>query len=583
MNAKTVLPHERLDGLSAAKRELLRRAQQREATVGHEIVALALKHLGITHVYGIPGQPLYETFGAIARSGIRVIGTRHQQAAALMAVAHNYFSGSQRAALITSAGAPATNALTGVLVASDNCWPLLMIGGSAPRNMADKGYFMALDGPSIFRPVTKMVSTARTPEDIPKLLFRAYSVAQEGRPGPVYVDLPEDVVGGTLQRPPFPDKSTHMPLLPSAGEAGKALELLRQARRPLAILGKGLRWNASLESLKDLIEGGQVPFITSPIGRGVLPDAHPLCMNKISWRALSQADLILVLGARLDWTFRYGTSIRTDAVLIHVDIEPGELGRNREAQLAVNADLGAFIGELSALFDLNAKNAHLKSRDDQWLSALILERGVEERALAQQTSTDAVPISPYRLAQEIQGFLPPDALLVLDGNSTMKICEKVISAQHPHSRLTAGSNGCMGVGIPYAIAAKLSCPDRPVVTVCGDFAFGINAMEMESAVRYGVPILVVIANNDGNLGELRQRMHFPADHPDRVAMFQPDLHYEQMMRMFGGHGEYVDQPSMLRPALERALASGKPACVNVKIDPRAIPARPWIREPANED
>ncbi len=571
MHANSPALEERLKSLSAEKRDLLRRTQQYESTVGHELVALALKNLGITHVYGIPGQPVYDTFGAIARSGIRIIGTRHQQAAALMAVAHNYFAGAQRAALITSAGVPATNALTGVLVARDNCWPLLMIGGSTPLSMADKGYFMALDAPSIFRPVTKLVSTAGTPQDIPRILFEAHSVAQDGRPGPVYVELSEDSVASTVQMPLFPESSKQAPLLPSAGEVGKAHELLQRARRPLAILGKGLRWNTSLESLRNLVERGQIPFITSPIGRGLLPDLHPLCVNQVSWSALSQADLILVLGARLDWTFRYGMPIGKDAVLIQVDIEASELSRNREAQLAVNADLGAFVTRLSMRLDESPKTATLESRDCEWLRALGLERAKEEYTLAQQTSSDAIPISPYRLAQEIQEFLPSDALLVLDGNSVMKICEKIISAKHPYSRLTAGSNGCMGVGIPYAIAAKLSCPDRPVVTVCGDFAFGINAMEMETAVRYGVPILVVIANNDGNLGELRQRMHFPADHPDRVTMFQPDLHYEQMMRMFGGHGEYVDQPSMLRPALERALASGKPACVNVKIDPRAIP------------
>ncbi len=517
MKTTAAPPKERLKSLSTEKRELLGRVQRGKYTPGHELVALALKKLGITHVYGIPGEPVYDTFGAIARSGIRVVGTRHQQAAALMAVAHNYFSGAQRAALITSAGVAATNAMTGVLVARDNCWPLLVIGGSAPRGMADKGYFMALDARSVFRSVTKLVSRAEVPKDIPEILFRAHSAAQHGRPGPVYVDLPEDVVTGTAPMPPFFNARDQQLLIPSPGEVEKAHELLQQARRPLAILGKGLRWNTSPDSLRNLIEGSQIPFITSPIGRGLLPDPHPLCMNKMLWSALSQADLVIALGARLDWTFRYGMPIAEDANLIHVDIEPGELGRNRAAQLAVNSDAGAFITELSTLLDKNS--AILKGRDHEWLRALGLQRIAEERVLALHASSDAVPVSPYRLAQEIESFLPPNALLVLDGNSVMRICEKIILAHHPHSRLSAGSNGCMGIGIPYAIAAKLACPDRPVVAVCGDFAFGISAMEMETAVRYGVPIVLVIANNDGNLGEFRQRMHFPADHPDRVTMF----------------------------------------------------------------
>jgi len=272
---------------------------------------------------------------------------------------------------------------------------------------------------------------------------------------------------------------------------------------------------------------------------------------------------VVVLGARLDWTFRFGSQIADAATLIQVDIHALELGRNRAARLAVCADAGAFVRAL--LERVEATTA--LERDEVWIAELQRGRQGKIDAWEAQASTDAVPVSPFRLAQEVRDALPRDAALILDSNLTMAVCQRIIPAWNPVTRLTPGSGGCLGVGIPFAIGAKLYDPSRPVVAICGDFAFGLSAMEMETAVRYRLPIVIVVANNEGNAGLVRQEALFSASHPDRITAFQPGLRYEQIMQTFGGYGEYVEHPAQIGPALKRALSSGVPACVNVRLDP----------------
>jgi 2-hydroxyacyl-CoA lyase 1 len=341
------------------------------------------------------------------------------------------------------------------------------------------------------------------------------------------------------------------------------------ARRPLLIVGEGVRWASPFAALRELVDALALPFITSPAGRGAIPDDHPYCMNAIPWVAQSGADLVLVLGAQLDWTFRYGRQLADDARIIQVDADAAEFDRVRKATLGIHGDVGSFLRALIAETGTTFRNPTLTRRDDAWLAELRHSRQLTEARREAQAGGNAYPMSPLRMAREIRDALPPDAITIFDSNLVLAACQRMIPAHAPVSRVTPGSSGCMGGGLPYAMAAKLEHPGRPVVAICGDFAFGISAMELETAVRHDVPIVIIVANNDGNGGSLRQRMHMGDSGGERIMMFQPGLRYDQIMAMFGGHAEHVGRSEDVGPALMRALAGGRPACINVAVDPDA--------------
>ena len=547
---------------------------------GHRLVAETLSALGVGHCFTVPAVPIYGTAAACARAGMRVIGARHQQAAGLMALAQGYVGGRPNAVALVSPGPAATNVATALLVAHDNCWPLVVLGGRHPQEAEGRGYFQELDAASLFRPVAKWSATVDSTALLPGMIRRAFETALSGRPGPVYLDLPENVLAGhappdtTVEpggfgRPQGEGAGARADVpAPDREVVARAADALVSARRPLLIVGKGLRWTQPWDDLRVLVERHGIPFVASPMGRGALPDDHPLSFGASSWVAQSKADLVMVLGARLDWTFRYGAAIARDATVVRVDLEPAELQRNRDAQVAVQADAARFLADLRAHLDALGPGRANAARDPRWLGTLEALRARRLDEIDALGRSDAVPIAPHRLARELRDVLPRDAILVVDGNVIMAAAQQVIPSLVPASRLTAGSGGCMGVGIPFAIGAKLQCPERTVVALCGDFATGLSLTEMETAVRHRVPVLIVVANNDGNSGSLRQKAWFP-DHPERVTMFQPGVRYDRIMEAFGGHGEHVEAPADIRHALERALASGRPSCVDVRVDPDA--------------
>jgi 2-hydroxyacyl-CoA lyase 1 len=560
----------RLAALSPAQRALLERRLRRVPLTGHRHVGSALARLGVTHVYGVPGQPVYDTFAACADAGLRLIGTRHQQPAALMAAAHNYMAGSVRAATVLSAGVAAANAVAAAVVARDNCWPLLMVAGSAARTTAGTGYFMSLDVAGLFGSVTKAAVCVADTGGIQAALDEAVRVAMDGRPGPVLVEVPGDVLTGLAPEGllPGPAGRTGASAPLPASTLDRVNAHLAGARRPLLVVGSGVRWAGCTAELQALVDGLAVPFVASPNARGMLPDDHRLCVNVVSGWAQSNADVVLVLGARLNWVFRHGEQFAPDATVIQVDVDDAETTRNNRVTIGVTADAGAFLRALLQMFDETGRAQARGRRDADWIDT-VERRFAVVRAREAKAAAGALPISPLRLAGEVRDVLPADAITIFDGNLTMKACQQMIPAQLPVSRLTPGNSGCMGVGIPFAIAAKLAWPARPVVAVCGDFAVGQSIMEFETAVRHHVPIVVVVANNDGNGGSLRQRAHFAAIAAEPVAMFQRGLRYDLVAGALGCHVEHVDRASGLGPAIARAVAAQRPACINVAVDPDA--------------
>ncbi|MEP7206569.1 MAG: thiamine pyrophosphate-dependent enzyme [Casimicrobiaceae bacterium] len=537
------------------------------ALAGHDHIAQTLGMCGITHVFGVPGVPVYETFGACARAGLRLIGTRGQQGAALMASAQNYWAGRQVAVSVASAGVAAANALTGAVVARDNGWPLVLLVG-VPGTADGAQPFMGLDVATLYRPIVKGVAVLDGAANVAPMLEAALMLAMRGRPGPVLAVAPAHVLNGSApwRRPP---RSAPRPAGPSPGdECSDVADVLLRSRRPLLIVGDGVRWGSPFETLLALIDRLSLPFITAPIARGYLPDLHPLCCNAISGAVQREADAVIVAGSTLDWTFRHGVQIAPTAKLVFLGLDDAEIGGGEARRIAMPAVPTA----LARLWD--ATRARSASRDPSipdraWLDSLCRRREAAALAADMEVGRVESPIALERLAHELQAALPADAITVLDGNATMAACQRFLIAERPVSRLTPGTSGCMGTGIPFAIAAKLHFPERPVIAVVGDFAFGLSALELETATRHRTPVVVVVANNDGNGGNLRQHAILPGEGVDRVAAFLPGIRYERIAAALGCHAEHVASASAIGPALRRALNSQRPACLNVIVDPSA--------------
>ena len=563
--SKQVDLSERLKKLSPEKRALLDLMSNRTRIKGYQLVVQALVANGVTHIYAVSGVPVQETLAAAVEAGIRVIGTRHQQAAVLMAIAHNYTVGRLNAVVIVSAGPAVTNVATGLLVARDNAWPVIVFGGRKQGLIEGQGSFQELDATELYQPITKWARCIDDAADIPRVINDAFKKAVMGQPGPIYLDITDDALRARFARSAVEPSDSLTIKTASPAEIEQAAEMLRNARRPAFILGKGMRWSLVPHDLAVVIEQHHIAFISSPMGRGILPDEHDLCFNRAKRQLQEEADVIVVLGARLNWTFRYGSQINSGAKVIQVDIDSDEVKKNEKVYLGIVADVGNFVARLGATLYEQPENELFAARK-LWHTSLAAARDRQRVIVKERAMSDQLPMSSYRLMKELNESLPVDTLLVVDGNISMMAAQHVIPGQTPFSRFTAGTNGCMGVGVPFGIGARLADPSRPVVVISGDMAFGISAMELETAVRCKVPLIVVVVNNEGLSGGLKERELYPAGH-ERVTMFEPGIRYEKIAEAFGASGEYVDHPEQLRPAIERALRSEKPTCINVKIDP----------------
>jgi 2-hydroxyacyl-CoA lyase len=546
---------------------------------GYDLVAESLRESGITHLYGVAGRPSEEILPACASHGIRLIGVYHQTSAVFMALAHNYQVGKLAAAVLVSAGPAATNAVTGLLVARDNGWPVIVLGGR-------RSSFQKCDVLPIVHSVTKHSVNVPSIAAIREHIHEACRIAMSGRPGPVYVDLHEDILAGDAAAGPD-DSAARLPLrAPSVSDADleKVAAALLSAQRPALLLGKGVRWTVVPEQLRELIDTLGLSFITSPMGRGFIPEDHPLCFNRARTVLQSQADVVLVLGARLNWMFRHGCEL-ANAQVFRVDIlRDDEDGALIPTQL-VHADAGNFVTRLLDL--LKSRSQEVSSSDrrqrlDDWHNALRATSEETERLLDQQINCDSRPMTPFRMMKEIRDALPRNAICITEGNVSMMAAQPVIPAFLPASRMDAGTNGCMGVGIPFAVGAKIACPDRPVVVIIGDYGFSLCAMEMEVCVRHNIPIVVVVANNQGNNGAIKQKAYFP-DCAERITMFQPGLEYDRIMKIFGGQGMTITEPEMIKPALENAIAAQEPFCINIVIDPETPIPNAWGKQSSNLD
>ncbi len=532
---------------------------------GSEILARALQQQGVDTFFFIMGAPMLAVESAALRLGLRGIDVRHEQAAAM--AAHAYARLRNRPGVCMAASGPGTtNLVTGVAHAWADGVPIIALGGSAPASSSGRGVFQEIDQLAIMQPCTKWAARVHHPQRIPELLNIAMRTAMSGKPGPVYLDLPGDVLFQEVEEDsivwPAPWNPAQQPR-PAASEADVAtvLALLQSARQPALISGSGVMWSGAERALQDFVEVAGIPFYTTPQGRGVIPEDHEYCYLTARSTAFRDADLILVVGTRLNYVISHAAPPRFNAAakLIRIDIDPDEIAGSPRLDCGIAGDARTVLQQLTA-----ASRGTLSPESYRpWRDRL---RGQNDSKAAEQErliSSGAEPIHPLRLCKEVRDVLDRDAILCVDGQEILNFGRQAIPTFVAGHRMNSGVFGTMGVGMPFGVGAKAAAPDTQVVVLHGDGSFGLNAMEFDTAVRHKLPLLVVISNNGGWTADPKR------EKPGRDLGY---TRYDKLAEALGGYGEYVEQPDNIRPALLRALAqvaAGVPALVNVRTDPNA--------------
>ena len=524
---------------------------------GSELLAKSLKAQGMDTLFYLMGGPMLETESACIKLGVRAIDSRHEQGASMMA--HAYSRLTRRPGVCMASSGPGTiNMATGVANAFVDAAPLIAVGGTSPRIYFGMDAFQEVDQLSLYKPITKWATRILDAKRIPDVVATAFRQATSGRPGPVFLDLPGDVLGEVVEESSVPMPAHWKPAPRAHGDPAaitEAIALLSRAERPLIIAGSGVWWSDAGAALQSFVETAGIPFYTTPLSRGTVPEDHELAFLFARARAFSEADVVLSVGTRFNYVIQFGRPPRwaADVKVIQVDVDPTELGHNRPADVPIFGDARAVLQQLTA----EAKGKLAKGRYRVWvdrLKSIDAEKGLEsEKAM----SDDKVPIHPLRLCKEVRDFLRRDAILVVDGQEILNYGRQSIPTFTAGHRLNSGPFGCMGVGLPFGIGAKVACPDTQVVVLHGDGSYGINGTEIDTAVRHKIPVLVVISNNGGWTADPKQ------DKPGRNLGY---TRYDKVAIDYGAHGEFVEKPHEIRAALERAYASRKPAVVNVVTD-----------------
>lgn len=533
---------------------------------GSQLIGRSLKRHGVDYMFGIVGVPVIPVAFHSMQAGINYYGMRHEQSASYAAQAVSYLTGRPGACLVVS-GPGMTNAISGLANAWSNCWPMVLLGGSSDTGQAGMGAFQETPQVEAARPFVKYAAQIDRVERIPYFVEQAVRMSMYGRPGPVYLDLPGDIIEAKIEdegihEPPRVADAPRPQADPAAVQA--AIEALKSAERPLVIVGKGAAYSRAEVEVQDFIERTQLPYLASPMGKGLIPDDHPLSVAAARSLALQKADVVFLIGARLNWIMHFGLPPRfaENVRVIQLDISAEEIGTNVPAEVALLGDAKAVVGQLNAALE---ERPWQFGEENTWRTGLA--KKIEENMAATESmlSDDSVPMGYYRTLREIRDMLPRDAILVNEGANTMDIGRQVLPNYLPRHRLDAGTFGTMGVGLSYAIAAQVVHPEKRVVAVEGDSAFGFSGMEVEVACRYNLPITFVVVNNNGISGgpsELNPEFIPPTS-------YTPNAHYERVIEAFGGKGYYCERPEELQAALKDAFDSGKPSVINIPIDPRA--------------
>ncbi len=531
---------------------------------GGWLVAKILKREGVEVVFTLSGGHIAGIYDGCVREGIRVVDTRHEQAAVHAAEGWAKATRKPGVALLT-AGPGVTDGVTGVANAYLAGSPVLVIGGAAPLGLWDRGALQEMNQIDLLRPITKWARTVHETSRLGEYTASAFRQMLSGKPGPVFLEMPMDVLNNFADTDTLfdPGEPAHYRFngrtAPDPNMVARAAALLEKAQRPVIMAGTAVWWCDAAEPLRLLAERLNAPVYLNGAGRGCLPPTHPLFFSSSRRKALEGADTILAIGTRMDFRLNHGQPplIPAESNLIWFDLAGEDVGVNRGAAAALVGDVGLSMSQLTeATRQLPAGDWLTHIRDQ--------ERKAQERDETLMSS-DAVPIHPMRFCREIRDFIDEDTTVVGDGGDIVSYGGRVINVSKPGYWLDPGPMGCLGTGTGFAMAAQIARPGQRVLILHGDGAFGLNGMEFESMVRQKLPIVSIIGN-DGAWGQIKHPQRAIIGHAT-AAELSPGIRYDKMVEALGGHGELVERPQDIRPALERAFASGLPACVNVLIDP----------------
>ena len=545
--------------------------QTGELTDGFHLVIDALKLNGITTIYGVPGIPITDLGRYMQSAGMRVIAFRHEQNAGYAASIAGFLT--QKPGVCLTVSAPGfLNGLNALAHATTNCFPMILISGSSEREIVDlqQGDYEEMDQLAVARSVCKAAFRVLHAEDIGIGIARAIRAAVSGRPGGVYLDLPAKLFGQTMDA--AAGKRSLVKLvdpaprnIPSLESVDRALGLLKSARKPLIILGKGAAYAQADDDIRALVERTGIPYLPMSMAKGLLPDTHPQSAGAARSMVLKDADVVMLIGARLNWLLSHGKGKtwgeRGSQRFIHIDISPTEMDSNVQIDAPIVGDIASSVAlMLSRLGSDWPKPA-------AWAADV---RGKVEgnvAKMAPRLHNNNVPMDYHGALGALRRIIKerPDTILVNEGANTLDFARSIIDIYRPRTRLDVGTWGVMGIGMGYAIAAAIET-GKPVLSVVGDSAFGFSGMEVETMCRYQLPICVVVFNNNGIYRgtDVNKSGTDPA-----WTTFVKDSRYELLGKAFGGVGVYATSPDDLTRAVNEAISSGKPTLINAIIDEKA--------------
>jgi|TARA_Y100000588_G_scaffold55569_2_gene53108 2-hydroxyacyl-CoA lyase 1 len=530
---------------------------------GATLMARSLKQQGVDFMFGIIGFPVPAIAAAAQKVGITYIGMRNEQSASYAAHAAGYMTGRPQACLTVS-GPGVIHAFAGLANAQQNCWPMILIGGASPVYQNGMGAFQEERQVELASPYCKYAHAIEATGRIPYYVEQAVRHSIFGRPGAVYLDFPDDIIRGEVDEADVEEVAT-VPEPPRPGAdpdaVEEALSALESAERPLVIVGKGMAWARAEDEVREFIERTQLPFLASPMGKGVMPDDDPLSVGAARSLALKEADVVFLMGARLNWIMHFGLPPRfnKDVRVVQLDIAAEEIGTNVATEVALVGDGKAVTKQLNRALD---NRQWFYPADTDWRSALKEKADGNAATVKPMVDDDSAPAGYYRAFRDIQEWLPRDAIIIGEGANTMDIGRTQMLNYNPRSRLDAGTYGTMGIGLGFAVAAAVTNPGKAIVSVQGDSAFGFSGMEIETMARYNLPVKMIVLNNGGiggGIGPLEKGQTVPP------GILTYGARYEKFVEALGGKGWYIEDPKDLRAALDEAMAFDGPTLINVPL------------------
>jgi acetolactate synthase-1/2/3 large subunit len=541
---------------------------------GGELVQKVLKKEGVKYIFGIPGGHIYPMMESCEENGIKFIGVRHEMTAAMMAEGWALATGDFGVCTAT-AGPGVTNLVTGIANADRNCSPVLCMAGKAKVIEADRNELQDFNQIDLYKSMTKHARSVQETHRIPEYVGRGIAEATTGRPGPVYMEIPRDIMEGYVNEEEVEFQKTYRLTNKPMGNPAdieKAAKILDEAQRPVVIAGSGAFYSKAQNELKEFVEKTGIPFFTRNAARGLVPDSHPLFVSigatghPVFAGAIQNADVVLILGTRPGYIMKR-ESFPANAKIIRVDIDAAAITDQLDVEVGIVGDVKEVLKQLIAAVK---KNTH-----QGWVEALANGKTQMVQAVLPLLTSDQKPIHPARLMFEIMQRIDENTIVVIDGGDAATFGNSFLPATGPgqYMGIANGSFGPLGVGVPYAMAAKLAHPDKKVILLTGDGAFGYGAMEYDTAIRYGIKFTTIILN-DSCWGMIkRSEAQRATEEKPFVGLFLRDVRYDQVVEALGGHGEYVTEAAEIGAAIDRAIASDKPAVVNVMTDVNIGPNR----------